>query len=766
MSGPWENYQQPAPQAGNPFADLIPQPVNPFADLIPAPPPGFQIVPPAQPGPWTQYGAQPAPAANGQYWANDPLAPNAGNAGAAAAVGAAAAAGNDAPDLTRLEQAFMNAHKAGDTQAAQVLANEIRAQRAKAQGGNAQPASDGDGIMGDVNAVVNRLGTQFTKGITGLVGLPSLAADGLQAVGDWSTRQIIGDDNFARVQEKRTAREAQGKPTLSSLYRDALPSAQGMNNAIFNGLGVPEVNGQTPAGKILDVGLQAIPGGLAAGQRAVLPALTGGVTSETAGQVADAAGATPFWATLARVGGGVAGGLAGAAAQDVARTGWQAGKNALGVGNADDTAARISGRALARDKISPEQLARALDDLGPNGTIADAAGPNVRSTVRASVGTPGPARETAETFLTGRRAGEGERVAEAINSGVSGRQGFASTIDDIVAERSQRAAPLYEAAGVPSDPRQYAQAPLLASQEIKSLVSSSRDIQNAITQAKGLPQYAGLKDNSIVLLDKAYKNLGGKAEAARRSGDMALYRDLAEQRNMLKAAIVAERPEYGAALQAFSDDSALKSAIEAGNKLFKGATDPHIIAKEYGRLAPEAKELFKQGVAEQLRSTAERTVTGSPAAKVLGGPAMQEKLRVVLGADYDGFAAALNREGTFNRTMRDISVGSRTTPMAEDIADLGRQTSMMQDLFSGDFLRAAQRAGGNVIDRVTTGRRESVNNRIAQMLLDPNAQSQARTLDAIQRQLRAQELANQLRRNSYLGGATVPAAIGASQPNE
>ncbi len=509
--------------------------------------------------------------------------------------------------------------------------------------------------------------------------------------------------------------------------------------------------------------MQAISGGIAVGPHAVLPAITGGLLSETAGQTAEAAGASPFWSDVARLGFGAIGGFSGAGAQDLLKAGGRGIRNAAGFGNTDATALKIAGRALSRDDMTPDQIARALRNAGPDMTIADVGGQNVRGTVRASIGSPGAARQIADDFFGGRKAGEGERVAAAIDASVSGNRGFASTIDDIVAARAAKARPLYEAAGIPSDPAQYAQAPRLASPEIRSLLSSSTDIKAAIQQAKGLPQYAGLPDDSIVLLDKAYKNLGGKAEAARQAGDNALHRDLAQQREMLKAAIVAERPEYGAALRAFSDDSALKNAIESGRKLFKGATDPEVIAREYRRLGPEGQELFRQGVAEHLRSVADKTTRGSTAANVFGGPAMRAKLQIVLGKDFDGFSQAMQREATYNRTMRDITSGSRTTPMAAEMSDLNHQAAAFRDAVTDGPWALARRFAGQAFDRVATGRNERVNRSLAQMLLDPDLKRQMQTINAINEQMRRQGLARALRGDPYMAGAGIPGALAVTQ---
>jgi hypothetical protein len=431
-------------------------------------------------------------------------------------------------------------------------------------------------------------------------------------------------------------------------------------------------------------------------------------------------------------------------------------KNASGLANPDKTAARIAGRSFRRDGVN--RLIPALDDLGDDAVLADVGGRNVRGTVRAAAGQPGPASQYADDFLSARRADEPARLAAAIRNNVSPEDGFTSTIDDIVAQRSAKAAPLYEQAGIPKDAAQYGNSPRLISPEVKTLIEKSKDVQSAIAQAKSLPQYADLPNDSIVLLDKAYKNIGGKAEAAKRAGDAVAYRDLNELRQQLKDAIVNERPAYGDALKTFADDSGLKNAIEQGRKLFASNADAEVVAKTYSQLAPDEKLLFRQGVAEHLRDTASRSQTGSPAAKAFGGPKNQAKLKMVLGEDYDEFAKAMGREKTFNRTASDISSGSRTAPMLAEQDDLASQIGgAARSAAGGDFWGAVSRIGGNVGSRVAEGRNERVNEALVKMLLNPDRQARQTVAAKIAQEQMRQQLAQILMRQQAVGTFAAPA---------
>lgn len=218
--------------------------------------------------------------------------------------------------------------------------------RSLSDGKAAAKPSGGGSAIDAINTGVNWAGTQFTKGITGLLG----GADTLGELGKKGAA-YIGEKVGAPEVGKNVGAAFKSQMTFGGL----VPSTEGMNNTIFGGapgssrppatafgvplpqLGVPEVNaGDNPAltltnpfgldakvnlGKMLDAGAQAIPGmmmlpaapaaaALSPGARAAttaVPAMTGGIASEAAGQ---ATSGTP-WEIPARIGGGVFGALAG-----------------------------------------------------------------------------------------------------------------------------------------------------------------------------------------------------------------------------------------------------------------------------------------------------------------------------------------------------------------------------------------------------------------------------------------------------------------------
>lgn len=178
----------------------------------------------------------------------------------------------------------------------------------------AQPSTTGvlDEAAGRVNNAVNYLGTQFTKGLSGIAALPRTGADLNQQIAQWAAKKLGGSD--------QTARNVGAMSRMAWPGFGMTPSSDQMNKFVFGSLGAPEVNSPSipfdiggqkfDAGKIVDQGVQAIPGMIAGPGNALaktIPAFTAGAAGETAGQSTEGT-----WAEVpARLGANVLGFLLG-----------------------------------------------------------------------------------------------------------------------------------------------------------------------------------------------------------------------------------------------------------------------------------------------------------------------------------------------------------------------------------------------------------------------------------------------------------------------
>lgn len=152
-------------------------------------------------------------------------------------------------------------------------------------------------IADKVNTGVNWFGTQITKGATGLLGSADALGTLAEKTGEWAGEKVGAPE---------TGRKVGAGIKRQLTFHGAAPNTEAMNRFIFGSLGVPEVNagdnsaltltnpfgieGKVNVGKMLDTGVQAIPGSFALGGGA-LPAMLGGMTSEAAGQ---ATAGTPY----------------------------------------------------------------------------------------------------------------------------------------------------------------------------------------------------------------------------------------------------------------------------------------------------------------------------------------------------------------------------------------------------------------------------------------------------------------------------------------
>lgn len=296
-------------------------------------------------------------------------------------------------------------------------------------------------------------------------------------------------------------------------------------------------------------------------------------------------------------------------------------------------------------------------------TLADVGGEGVKGLAEKVATQPGEARQVASQFLNDRDAAAGTRLmGETVNGLSSGKTAF-DTAQQLQQQRAQAAAPAYQAAGIPSDPAQYPKAPTIDTPAVTRLLDKSKDVQSAINSARGLPDYADLPSNSIVMLDKAYKNVGGDAQAAKVAGNGERARDLNSLRMQLKDAITGGDPNhpYQQALDAYSGPSQSIGALEEGQKIY--TKSPEQIAEDMKGLSDGDKDFYRIGAADALRNKITSTSSGgNEALKIVGNEQLQQKFRPLFpdyGA-YSDFIKSAQNENRMFQTRQQMLGNSRT----------------------------------------------------------------------------------------------------------
>jgi hypothetical protein len=475
--------------------------------------------------------------------------------------------------------------------------------------------------------------------------------------------------------------------------------------------------------------------------------------------------------------GGTAGAVLGSAAPAVTGAVGAGGRKVLeatGLMQAPDAATKareLIAKKLAQEGISPEELAarqaavvKALG--GRDETLADIGGESMRRLARGSMAIPNAAQTDVRQMLTERAIGAGPRITKDITDLTAiGERDIGDVAAEIIQRRKDAAEPLY---------KQAFEAGEVYSPRIDELLAKSKDIKTAIEVARGLPQFADLPANSMLLLDKAYKYVGDMANEAKKAGKNSRASDLDTLRNDLLDAIANKEtgvPVYRDAVNTFFNESLLKDALELGAKNFLRKT-PAEINREIKKFPGDAEQqMYRLGAVQSVRDEIYgMPETGNIADKFLNSREMRDRMRTVFNSqgEYEAFVKNLERERQMAVTRARIEGGSPTAPIQQDIAEL-QGPSPTEVLAAG-----AQMAGGNLTGGGMSmlrqlaprlqGMNENVAEQISRSVLDPRFNEQQEFLlglTPLMDQLRRQALQQQTRAvgTSTRAGQLVPGLL-------
>lgn len=649
---------------------------------------------------------------------------------------------------------------------------EPRKAVAPAQWEDVPDQSLADNVLGAINTGVNWLGTRATKAATGIAGSGRAFAD------------LIGAASDAAGLPPAVATAIKMNNPVS-MVGQFIPTSETMNQAIF-GKVAPEVNLPGKLGHAADVGVEsvlgaaAMPGNLL---RSALPAFAGGASQELVGNAPGIQGTK--WEPLARILTGVGVGGATALGQNAVGNAGQMVRNIMP--NVDATAAKMLGRAATADQTTLPELVARQAELGPGATLVEAGGPNVRGALRGAITAPGAARTAAQEAFDTRRAQVGDMASAALDRNISPNGSVAATVDELSALQRQASGPAYEAAGVPRRPEMISpertiqfsvneppttipaqwNTRTMESDALTGLLRDSSVVRSAMGQIRGLSDYKNVPTNTMTMWDQVYKVLGGMEREAARAGNDRRAMLIGDERRKVLNAITEINPRYQRALDAFSGPERLKEAAERGKEWFRPSIDPTTVAREFQALPPASQEAARVGVRDWARSLMGRTDRASTGATLWDSPDVRAKVQAILGP---GEFADLDRQMRIVKnavgTAADIGVGSRTAPMLAEQADnLAQiQGSGLADLLLGRPVRAAGKFLGSAAGRLTEGRTEAVNARLAEYLTatDP---AKVGLVNALAEKARLRELAVREGRRDALrvGGVTVPALVASSR---
>lgn len=550
-------------------------------------------------------------------------------------------------------------------------------------------------------------GSRVGNYLTGAANMPWLRTDRVanDAASEQQFQQQYGNDPMATG----AARAA----------RVGVPLVMGgaLGTALRGGLSLA---GLPQTGEFLSgVGGVGVPGALGWGQRIASGVTSGAVQGLATGGPSGAATGAILGGTLLPAVGGVASWLSGRTPQ----------------GAATQALAAIY-RAAQRDRMTPADLEAAISRLGPNATLADAGGANLRQLGEGIANNPGPGQEIAVNFLRSRAEGQAERMTQAVRDATGATGSAFDNMQALKQTRAMNSEPAYTAAfnNTVVTPEQAAELSRFVATPIgqRALQNGMSEIQLEQEVAQGKPvnlaaDYGVTQnpDGSYVLGDGAPNlrlydaikagydslverfrdptslrlNLSGTTSVPGMGGEVS-GNALNSVRQAYTTTLRRLFPQYGDALDAWAGPSADMDALSLGRRLL--TTDADQTAAGVAALSPSQQQMYQVGVAQALRDRIEGTAgSGTETAadatrRVFGNTQIRNRIAAGFGgADtpaYQNFENTMQREALFADVNRQMTQGS---PTARRLA--GMAEAQNPPVTPGNILElGGHLAGGNI----------------------------------------------------------------------
>jgi hypothetical protein len=566
-------------------------------------------------------------------------------------------------DLATVERAFMNAHNAGDTQAASVLAREVKRLRATPSPITSTPNEAATYGLADTLAMgfADELGSGLGSVIEKVQG----------------NQRPIGDI-YSDILERGRGFQAQAAEDYPGNY--AVGQVGGIAATLPFAAGKSVVQG---GGKLLQLGRQALQGAkVGATQGAVYGFGSGqdGVENRLIESGKNAAIGAGLGATLP-VAAKVLSTPVKALTSTFERKGNFAGRKVA-------QAAERAGTSL------PEamQEVQRLQKTNPDTRLVDVLGSPGMRLARAVNTKGGEGGEKVSKFLNELQVEQGARVTDAVTKSIGDPNHFYQALDESLKALKKNAKPLYDKAYAtninymehgPAITAAWKRVP----QNLRSkVVASANDfLVMEGSKAKKIGDVIGRgKDGKITPLPSVEQwdyikrgldaVISGEDGGALSGGMSPLGRSLGNVKNLLLKTIDDAVPDFKAARKVYSDDLTVKNALEKGRKAIN--KDPEMIAREMAGLDDAAKDTYRIGYARAVNDAAGRVGEGGDViSRVWASSNRKARLKAIFGDEekFRKFSELAEHEAATTRLNRNVTGGSQTANKISDLEDAGSE---------------------------------------------------------------------------------------------
>lgn len=573
-------------------------------------------------------------------------------------------------------------------------------------------------------------GSGLAQGALDLVGLPGT----IQNAFDSSFSKVTGD--VASLWGGKGVPAPPPSPLSGEGLRGLMSSATG---------GATEYKPETRAGRYAQTAGAFVPGAVALGGsggvvgNALKYGVVPGVTSEAAGQAAEAY--APSLEPYARIAGALAGGLIPSGIRAMFPA-------------ADDAALSEIAKAAAADNLTPEAMRQKLQQLGPEGKVADL-GPNLQGQTGALANLPGPQNQTIRTALDERNAGANARITSArepLGVGI-----VPSAVKAEIKQGQRDLGPLYT--------QVFENAKAVDAKPIADILDSSAvtlkgPAQKAVTEVRGMldiPGAGGVLDPNPGALFEVRQAIDGMLKTE--TNDKVIQA-LSPVRKQIDDMLAVAVPDIKKVDSAYAELARQKEALVRGQTVLdSGRTAPRpteLAAEVEAGALPKGEMIGPSGASFRLSQGASAEIDrilGNNANDVAAlnrlikgeGDWNRAKLASLFGEEKTNkLIQVLDNEKTFADTSNFAtgnSVSANRLQYQKQYGGSGSGMTIPEYYGTGGILGALRGAGvkigGKLLSGIMDARSEARNSKIAEALM-----GKGEVVDALlQQQLRGNRLA-------------------------
>ncbi|MCM0043403.1 MAG: hypothetical protein NBV65_02100 [Burkholderiaceae bacterium] len=518
-------------------------------------------------------------------------------------------------------------------------------------------------------------------------GLTFGFADELEAM--LRTGQISGEEYIALRDQLRGQQEAFGNEY--PLAKTGLEIAGGIAlplGVFAKGLG----QGATATNSLLKtVGIGAGAGGIAGG-------ITGAGEAQGIGDIGKAA-------ATSGVAGVILGGAIPPLAGFVGKTGRNIG-NSFGLGDQSDVAMRLIEDRMMKDGLSPDQIARNLNELRrlgvPNPTLADQ-GKSLSDLGYSAYVVPSKAKGATEGFLEGRYI---EQPNELVR-GLTQKAGLPANVDKFqfmndLAESQRKAA---NAAYPKAYSKDISAVPFRQFVDREAIQQAYQEaVKRADAQGRKLPPFEQIRNAQFISTEILHQLKIGLDRMVEKEidsfGKMSSYgRDISKLREDFNNLIKQQNPDYAKANKRFADSARIQSAFENGTN-YQKLSETELLAKLKNMTQAE-RESFRLGMIADINQRLDNFKGGDFTRQIFKSAKQKSLLRYAFDneksyQDFVKYVEALDKQ---SRTMKNVLGNSKTAERLAMNDDANLFVDSISDVARGNTLSTALNLTKRVVAR-------------------------------------------------------------------